>query len=85
LRAVLHKRRDILKSVFTGSSQEAMVRMLSTAGSPMYQFAQLLDFPVLGDEFLQQLAHHFAEVHPGKLLPLEDLRRVFAGSAPSLG
>jgi hypothetical protein len=38
-RAVLHKRRNILKSVFTGSSQEAMVRMLSTAGSPMYQFA----------------------------------------------
>ena len=71
LRAVLHKRRDILKSVFTGSSQEAMVRMLSTAGSPMYQFAQLLDFPVLGDEFLKQLADHFAEVHPGKLLPLD--------------
>jgi uncharacterized protein len=78
LRAVLHKRRDILKSVFTGSSQEAMVRMLSTAGSPMYQFAQLLDFPVLGDDYLEQLADHFAEVHPGKLLPLEDLRRVFA-------
>ena len=78
LRAVLHKRRDILKSVFTGSSQEAMVRMLSTAGSPMYQFAQLLDFPVLGDEFLQRLADHFAAIHPGKLLQLEHLRRVFA-------
>ncbi len=86
LRAVLHKRRDILKSVFTGSSQEAMVRMLSTAGSPMYQFAQLLDFPVLGDEYLQQLADHFAEVHPGKLLHMEDLRRVFAriGFKPGL-
>lgn len=86
LRAVLHKRRDILKSVFTGSSQETMVRMLSTAGSPMYQFAQLLDFPVLGDEFLQQLADHFAEVHPGKSLSLEDLRRVFAriGFKPGL-
>ncbi len=78
LRAVLHKRRDILKSVFTGSSQEAMTRMLSTTGSPMYQFAQLLDFPVLGDEFLQQLADHFARVHPGKRLQLDDLRRVFA-------
>ena len=86
LRAVLHKRRDILKSVFTGSSQETMVRMLSTAGSPMYQFTQLLDFPVLGDEFLQQLADHFAEVHPGKSLSLEDLRRVFAriGFKPGL-
>ena len=78
LRAVLHKRRDILHSVFTGSSQEAMVRMLSTVGSPMYQFAQLLDFPVLGDEFLQQLADHFADVHPGKSLSLDDLRHAFA-------
>ena len=86
LRAVLHKRRDILKSVFTGSSQEAMARMLSSAGSPMYQFAQLLDFPVLGDEFLQQLADHFAEIHPRKLLLLEDLRRVFVriGFKPGL-
>ena len=86
LRAVLHKRRDVLKSVFTGSSQQAMVRMLSAAGSPMVQFAQLLDFPVLGDEFLQQLGRHFAEVHPRKLLPLEDLRRVFAriGFKPGL-
>jgi len=86
LRAVLHKRRDILKSVFTGSSQEAMVRMLSTAGSPMYQFAQLLDFPVLGDDYLQALAEHFTTVHPRKRLPLPDLQRVFAriGHKPGL-
>ncbi len=78
LRAVLHKRRDILKSVFTGSSQEALVRMLSNAGSPMYQFAQLLDFPVLGDDYLQLLADHFAQVHRGKTLALPALRLVFA-------
>ena len=78
LRAVLHKRRAVLMAVFTGSSQEAMARMLTSAGAPMYQFAQLLDFPVLGDEYLQQLANHFATIHPGKGLKLEDLRRVFA-------
>ncbi len=77
LRAVLHKRRDVLSAVFTGSSQENMTRMLSSAGAPMYQFAQLLDFPVLGDEFLQQLADHFAQVHPRKTLALADLRRTF--------
>ncbi len=44
LRAVLHKRREILSAVFTGSSQENMTRMLSTAGAPMYQFAQLWTF-----------------------------------------
>jgi uncharacterized protein len=86
LRAVLHKRRDIVKSVFTGSSQEAMARMLSTAGAPMYQFVQLLDFPVLGDDYLQKLADHFAGVHPGKRLPLSDLQRVFGriGFKPGL-
>jgi uncharacterized protein len=86
LRAVLHKRRDIVKSVFTGSSQEAMARMLSTAGAPMYQFVQLLDFPVLGDDYLQKLADHFASIHPGKRLPLSDLQRVFAriGFKPGL-
>jgi uncharacterized protein len=78
LRAVLHKRRDVLKAVFTGSSQEAMARMLSTAGAPMYQFAQLLDFPVLGDEYLEQLADHFAQVHRGKRLALSELQEVFA-------
>lgn len=86
LRAVLHKRRDILQAVFTGSSQEAMARMLSTAGAPMYQFAQLLDFPALGDDYLEQLAKHFARVHPGKQLSMENLRRVFAkiGFKPEL-
>jgi hypothetical protein len=78
LRAVLHKRRDILQAVFTGSSQEAMARMLSTAGAPMYQFAQLLDFPVLGDDFLALLAAHFAQVHRGKTLAMDELRQVFA-------
>jgi hypothetical protein len=78
LRAVLHKRREVLQAVFTGSSQEAMARMLSTAGAPMYQFAQLLDFPVLGDDFLAMLAAHFANVHRGKSLAIEELREVFA-------
>ena len=86
LRAVLHKRRSVLHAVFTGSSQEAMARMLSTVGAPMYQFVQLLNFPVLGDDYLQQLARHFAKVHAGKVLPLADLQRVFAkiGFKPGL-
>jgi uncharacterized protein len=86
LRAVLHKRRAVLQSVFTGSSQEGLARMLSTAGAPMYQFAQLLDFPALGDEYLKQLAAHFATVHAGKKLALDDLRRLYQriGSRPGL-
>ena len=86
LRAVLHKRRKVLMSVFTGSSQEALARMLSSVGGPMYQFAQLLDFPALGDPYLKALAKHFAKVHAGKTLALSDLQTVFAqlGHKPGL-
>ena len=86
LRAVLHKRRDDVCAVFTGSSQDGLARLMNTVGAPMYQFAQLIDFPFLGDEFLALLAHHFSEVHPGKRLELDDLRDEFKkiGFKPAL-
>ncbi len=86
LRAVLHKRRSQCLAVFTGSSQEGLARMVSTAGAPMYQFAQLLNFPPVGDEFLVALAKHFATVHRDRKLALDDLRRVYAkiGFKPGL-
>lgn len=86
LRAVLHKRRAEVAAVFTGSSQEGLAQLMNTAGAPMYQFAQLLDFPFLGDEFLRLLADHFRKVHPGKKLDLADLRAGFGriGFRPGL-
>jgi hypothetical protein len=59
---------------------------MMSAGAPMYQFAQLITFPVLGDEYLTQLAAHFSRVHPGKRLDLEELRALFAkiGCKPAL-
>jgi hypothetical protein len=44
----------------------------------MYQFAQLMDFPVLGEEYLVLLARHFSQVHQGKSLPMEELKEAFA-------
>lgn len=86
LRAVLQKRQREIAAVFTGSSQDALAAMMTAAGGPMYQFAQLLDFPALGSEYLQGLAAHFAQVHRGKQLAVEDLQRVFAeiGYKPAL-
>lgn len=86
LRAVLQKRRQEVRAVFTGSSQEALAAMIVAAGGPMYQFAQLIDFPPLGDDYLELLAEHFAQVHRGKSLALDDLQRVFAyiGHKPDL-
>lgn len=86
LRAVLQKRRREIAAVFTGSSQDGLAAMMSAAGGPMYQFAQLIDFPALGVEYLQALAAHFSRVHRGRQLIVEDLQRVFAeiGFKPAL-
>lgn len=86
LRAVLHKRKREVFAVFTGSSQAELWAMMSAAGGPMYQFAQRLDFPVLGDDYLGLLAAHFARVHRAKRLALPDLRRAFEriGYKPAL-
>jgi hypothetical protein len=86
LRAVLQKRKKVVSAVFTGSSQEALAALVAAAGGPMYQFAQLLDFPVLGEEYLKRLAKHFARVHKGKRLDLGELQQVFEriGYKPAL-
>lgn len=86
LRAVLHKRKGEVAAVFTGSSQAGLAKIMSTVGAPMYQFAQLLDFPVLGDEYLEALSTHFAHVHRGRKPKLVDLKRLFAklGFKPAL-
>ena len=86
LRAVLHTKRKVLHAVFTGSSQEGLAVLMTSVGSPMYQFAQILTFPSLGDDYLQPLANHFSKVHPGKQLDRAELRDVFmkVGFKPAL-
>jgi hypothetical protein len=86
IRAVLQKRHSEVVAVFTGSSQEELAALVAAAGAPMYQFAQLLDFPVLGEEFLHALAEHFSNVHRGKKLSLAALSTTFAklGFKPAL-
>jgi uncharacterized protein len=86
LRAVLQKRKREVFAVFTGSSQDALAAMMAAAGGPMYQFAQLQNFPVLGDTYLALLAQHFAQVHRAKRLDLDALRAAFEhlGYRPAL-
>lgn len=86
LRATLHKRRKEVASVFTGSSQDSLAKLVMSTGAPMYQFAQLLTFPPLGDEYLRALIDHFARVHHGRKLEVDDMRRLFerVGFKPAL-
>ena len=86
LRAVLHKRRQQVYAVLTGSSPDALAQLLATAGAPMYHFAQVLNFPALGDEFLKALAEQYGRVHKGRKPLLDDLRQLFErlGHKPAL-
>ncbi|GAB7545529.1 hypothetical protein [Cupriavidus sp. CuC1] len=70
-RAVLQKRKRDVLAVFTGSPQEASAAMTVASGGPMYQFAHLLDFPVLGIEYPKALAKHYASVHTDPTLDVD--------------
>ncbi|WP_447430178.1 hypothetical protein [Cupriavidus basilensis] len=86
IRAVLQKRKRDVLAVFTGSSQEALAAMTVASGGPMYQFAQLLDFPTLGIEYPKALAKHFTSVHTDKTLDVDALVKAFEylGHKPAL-
>jgi uncharacterized protein len=87
LRAVLHKRRAQVFAVLTGSSPDALAALLASTGAPMYHFAQVLNFPTLGDEYLKALQAQYGKVHKGKNKPLvDDLRKLFErlGHKPAL-
>lgn len=77
IRAVLSNRKIEVCAVFTGSSQDALSQIMSSVGAPMYQFAQILDFPFLNDEYLQLLIGHFESVHPKKTIDIVSLRAAF--------
>jgi hypothetical protein len=86
LRAVLHKRRAQVYAVLTGSSPDALAALLASTGAPMYHFAQVLNFPPLGDEFLLALQAQYARVHKGRKPPLDGLHALFErlGHKPAL-
>ncbi len=86
LRAGLTKHKALVSAVFTGSSQVELAQMFSTAGAPMYQYAQNTEFPMLGEDYLLALSRHFARVHPGKVLSIEALGMLFKqlGHKPAL-
>lgn len=86
IRAVLTKQKSKVHAVFTGSSQNALSQMMTSIGAPMYQFAQLLDFPPLDEAYLRLLADHFASIHPDKKLDPDRMQEVFShiGHKPAL-
>jgi hypothetical protein len=60
LRTALDRRREGLRTVFTGSSQIGLNRMFSSRDAPLYRFAAPLSLPPLGEDFVD---HQLAVFH----------------------
>jgi hypothetical protein len=79
LRSFMNNRGDnIIKGVFTGSSQDGLSRLFSLSDAPFYNSSQTLPFKVLGDDFVVHCLSIFNDVTGGRTLLLEDAKGVFA-------
>jgi len=71
LRTSLDKRKDCLVTVFTGSSQEGLRAMFSDREAPFYRFAELIDLPNLGTDFVDHQLKAFRTVSRRKVTKKE--------------
>lgn len=67
LRTSLDKRKNGLSAVFTGSSQDGLRRMFSTRQAPFFRFAQPVDLPPLGEDFVDHQLRAFAASSKAKV------------------
>lgn len=77
LRTSLDKRKQGLIAVFTGSSQEGLRRMFTVRQAPFFRFAQPLDLPALGDDFVDHQLRALAASSKAKV-ERQAARDVFA-------
>jgi uncharacterized protein len=61
LRTLLDTQRGAVKVVFTGSSQEGLTRMFSSAKAPFFHFGTRIDLPPLDAAFVRHIASVFRE------------------------
>jgi len=67
LRTSLDKRKDSLVTVFTGSSQGGLRSMFSDRDAPFYRFAESIDLPELGTNFVDHQLRAFKKVSTRRL------------------
>lgn len=84
LRAALTAHSDRVRSFFTGSSQHNLSRLLDDASAPFYQYAQRIELPQLGNDFVTYLADRFEQSAPQHSLDRPRLMDAFQrlGHAP---
>jgi len=74
LRTALDRRRDGLKTIFTGSSQIGLNRIFSSREAPLYRFAAPLTLPPLGPDFVTHQLAVFHRVFQRRLDPATALK-----------
>jgi hypothetical protein len=76
LRALLDTRKDQLKVIFTGSSEDRLRAMFGAEDKAFYNWARVEPLPLLGEEFVQELTRRANALTTIKL-DLNDTLRAF--------
>jgi hypothetical protein len=76
LRAALDTRKDVVKVIFTGSSETSLRQMFGRERLPFYRWAPVEDFPLLGRDFVQHQVRVFSRLSRHRL-PLAVALRIF--------
>jgi hypothetical protein len=74
LRALLDTRKDRLKVIFTGSSEDRLRMMFGTEDKAFYNWARVEPLPLLGEEFVRELTRRANALTTIKLQLTDTLR-----------
>jgi hypothetical protein len=76
MRALLDTRKDRLKVIFTGSSEDRLRTMFGDEGKAFYNWARVEPLPLLGEDFVRELTRRANALGTMKL-KLDDTLRAF--------
>ena len=71
IRLAITKSKNNLRVVFTGSSQEKLLTLFSRSRAALYEGANTLEFPYLGDDFLNFIAQKCKERFKKRIDPVD--------------
>jgi len=77
LRTILDMSPDSIRVIFTGSSRAGLARLFRDSKAPFFNFADTMNFPLLGEEFVLHLESVYQKVS-GKTLGHTRLLELFA-------
>ncbi len=76
LRTMIDENRNRVFAVLTGSSRSGLRKLFSDSKSPLYRFADMESFPVMGIEFVEHIGRVFKAV-TGNVFDVKKSNRIF--------